>query len=158
MAVKQLLKQALGPETKLCHDEHGAPVLPEHPGIYISISHSTNICCIVTSDHPIGIDIEAPRQQLLRIAHKFLTANERETYEKLTATNTPADEILNFLVKLWTAKEATFKAASIPDLVVSEIDVSPDFSSSETRGIKFTITYSVLPCDETIAIAIPVKQ
>lgn len=154
MAVKQLLTQALGEDTELRHDEYGAPFLPIHPELHISISHSTERCVLVTSAMPIGVDIEAPRPQLMRIAHKYLTPNEKSIYEQLR-TNTSAEECLDFLLKLWTAKEATFKAASIHDLVVSEIGVAPDLSTAIARNHRFSLIFPSLSTNETIAIATP---
>ncbi|MCM1140100.1 MAG: 4'-phosphopantetheinyl transferase superfamily protein [Duncaniella sp.] len=154
LAVKQLLTQALGQEARLNHDAHGSPFLPDYPEFHISISHSTNHCILVTSDLRIGTDIESRRPQLMRIAHKFLTPNEKSIYEALQAKS-PGEGTLDFLLKLWTAKEATFKAAAIPDLVVSEIDIDRNCTTATARGHKFSLFYPTTPFDETIAVAIP---
>lgn len=67
---------------------------------HISLSHTEHLIAAALDLHaPIGIDLETPRPQLLRIAHKFLSP------EELSAAG--ADQ--NLLCKYWTAKEAIYK-------------------------------------------------
>lgn len=131
--VAHLINEAFGPGARLSHDENGRPYLEGIPGIYISISHSAEECLLAVSNRPVGIDIEAPREQLQRIAAKFLTPAEQ--------SRGPHD--IGVLLRYWTAKEAVFKCADIPSLVISEIELTPDLSHATARMEQYEITYIV---------------
>lgn len=141
-AVAHLILEAFGPEARLTHDRHGRPYLEDEPSVYISISHSAEECLLAVSDRPVGIDIETPRGQLQRIAGKFLTPSE--------LSRGPHD--LGTLLRYWTAKEAAFKCAGIPSLVISEIELSPDLSHATARTEQYAITYIITP-ESVTAIA-----
>tara|TARA_R110000868_G_scaffold33983_2_gene123027 strand:- start:493 stop:1107 length:615 start_codon:yes stop_codon:yes gene_type:complete len=80
-------------------DECGKPHL-ENSQCHISISHSyPYVVCMVDQQQPCGIDIEAPREKLLRIKHKFLSQEEQ---------NQVAIKI-DLLCQYWCAKEALYK-------------------------------------------------
>ncbi len=67
---------------------------------HISLSHAEHL--VVAALHftsPIGIDLEKPREQLQRIAPKFLSPAEQEETK----------EDLNLLCQYWSAKEAVYK-------------------------------------------------
>lgn len=99
LALKTLLdKHGLSP-FNIVKDEFGKPHLAQSD-IGISISHTKNYgAAIINTRGPAGIDIEFPRDQIQRIAHKFLHADEKlwvqEDMEKLTW--------------IWSAKEALYK-------------------------------------------------
>lgn len=82
------------------------PYLP-YEQYHFSISHSGNYAAaIVSSSQRVGIDIEIPRATVLKIAHKFLSQNERNEFQvssELTFYN------LQLLTLLWCTKEAMFK-------------------------------------------------
>ncbi len=123
-----------------------------HPDLRISISHSTNHCLLAVGNSPhinIGVDIESPRPQLLRVAQRFLTPAEEDS------ANLCCDETLKLglLLKYWTAKEAVYKAALTPGLALKEIHITPDFTSAQARGSKFSLFWHSLPAGETIALA-----
>lgn len=141
-AVAQLIREAFGPEAKLTHDENGRPYLEGATDIHISISHSAEECLLAVSNRPVGIDIETPREQLQRIAAKFLTPAEY--------SRGPHD--IGVLLRYWTAKEAVFKCSGMPSLVISEIELSPDLSYATARTDQYTITYIVTP-ESVTAIA-----
>lgn len=153
MAVNGLIKEAFGDavsdDLKVGHDPNGAPHIEGRPDIHISISHSIDTCVLAVSDEPIGIDIETARQQLRRVAAKFLTPEEHTRYSDIT----DEDSGMAFLLKAWTAKEAVFKAALIPDLVLSDISLASDLNQAESRNRKFTIHYPQASTDEVIAVA-----
>ena len=44
------------------------------------------------------------------------------------------------LLKMWTAKEAVFKCASVSDLVISEIEVSATMDYASARGIRYAVS------------------
>jgi len=97
------------------------PFLPDEQ-YHFSISHCGDYAAaIVSSDHRVGIDIEIPTAKVLKIAHKFLSEEEREMFNvQLTAssiqhsqldqlTNEPINQLTPHLTLLWSSKEAIFK-------------------------------------------------
>lgn len=65
--------------------------------VYFSLSHSNNIVAVGISDNPIGVDVEAVSEKILKIKSKF----------------NPADDVANLLEYLtveWTKKESLYKA------------------------------------------------
>ncbi len=103
-AVMALLRHALGPDVELAHREDGAPLLPGHPGLFVSISHSRNYAAVVLAPYPVGTDVEEPREQLLRVAPRVLSDRELASCRKLP-------EVL----RAWTLKEALYKLHPGPE-------------------------------------------
>lgn len=139
LAGRAIVRHALG--IGLQHDQYGAPTVPL-ADTRISLSHARDLIALAISDTPVGIDIEFPRRQLLRVATKFLTANELPRYVTLPR-----------LLEAWTAKEAVFKAAGHPDMTISEVEMTDD-TTATARGRRYDITF--LPHgDATVAVATP---
>lgn len=139
LAGRAIVRHTLG--IGLQHDPYGAPTVPL-AGTCISLSHARDLIALAVSDTPVGIDIEFPRRQLLRVATKFLTANELPRYVTLPR-----------LLEAWTAKEAVFKAAGHPDMTISEVEMTDD-TTATARGRRYDITF--LPHgDATVAVAAP---
>lgn len=151
-AVSALIAEAFGPDTILGHTPEGAPLIVGQPDTKISISHSGTACILAVSRAHhinIGVDIESPRRQLLKVAPRILS-----TTEKQLADATPdEDSLLQILLKLWTAKEAVYKAALSPGLPLAEIAVAPTFTSATARGTEFSLTFRSLPDGQQIAVA-----
>ena len=91
-------------------DAFGKPHLKKTP-LHISIAHCFPLAVgAIHQHHSIGIDIERPRQKLLRIRDRFL--NEKE-----------AEEVgmdLEKLCKFWTAKEVLYKIYGRKKLIFKE--------------------------------------
>lgn len=99
---------------------------PKLSGAYCSLSHSQRYAVSVKGEMPIGVDIEAYREQIVRIAAKFVHPNEQ-------ASIFPENQIA-LLTRLWTAKEAVYKAMHHPGLAfATQIEVAP-FSLGDTSG------------------------
>ncbi|MGL1885805.1 MAG: 4'-phosphopantetheinyl transferase superfamily protein [Reichenbachiella sp.] len=80
-------------------DKHGKPHLinSDH---YISISHSyPYVACMLHLDKPCGIDIESPREQLVRIKNKYLNPEELVICQ----------DNIDTLCQYWCAKETVYK-------------------------------------------------
>jgi 4'-phosphopantetheinyl transferase len=93
---------------EFARSEQGKPYLINSPSpLYFNLSHSGNFAVLaVTTLGEIGIDIEAIRpRKYLAIAERYYHANE---LQQLLATPEAEREPLFF--KLWTLKEAFFKA------------------------------------------------
>lgn len=113
-ASAKMIMKAFGVEASLTHDEEGRPLVSGacFNGM-ISISHSVDQCVLAvtrSTEASIGIDTEVWRDQLRRVAPKFLSAEEIEVYTSPTQ-----------LLLAWTTKEAVYKAACTPGLPLKEI-------------------------------------
>jgi phosphopantetheinyl transferase len=104
--------------------------------------------------HPtlrIGIDVERPRQQLIKVQHKYLNNNEMTILHNIEE-----------LLWAWTAKEAVYKAAGIPGLELASIalqlpvhgNASAEISDGHGALRKFAL-YSRFHNDIMTTIAIP---
>lgn len=76
----------------------GKPYLPEHPQLHFSLSHAGDWAVCAVGDAPLGVDVEQPRCTM-KIAKRFFSPDEL-----------PETEDKDFLLRLWTAKEAFVKA------------------------------------------------
>jgi phosphopantetheinyl transferase len=107
----------------LTTNEEGAPQLPEG---FCSLSHSDRYATAVFAKEKVGIDVEAYRPKIFRIAKKFTHQNELTFLKNL-------DQI-KALTRLWTAKEAIYKALKKAGLSFSEqIEVMP-FDLNDPSG------------------------
>lgn len=87
------------------------------PPPYISLSHSFPFAAaMLSSNQPIGLDIEKPTSKLLRIAAKYLTPTE------IVDCNADLEKHCIY----WSAKEAIYKAyAHSQSLDLSSIQIHP---------------------------------
>jgi len=115
LATRTLLRKVLAFYTGLpsgslefARREQGKPYLTNAPSpIYFNLSHSSNFAALaVSAQAEIGIDIETIRpRNFLAIAERYYHADE---LKQLLETAEAEQEQLFF--KLWTLKEAFFKA------------------------------------------------
>ncbi|MEQ6119706.1 4'-phosphopantetheinyl transferase superfamily protein [Reichenbachiella sp. MALMAid0571] len=103
LASRILMRKLCGflevPYEGMWKDDCGKPYLLNNDH-HISISHSfPYVICMLDKKHPCGIDIEAPKDKLLRIKHKFLSQTEQDH----VAQN------VDLLCQYWCAKEALYK-------------------------------------------------
>jgi len=114
-ATSRLVAMALGAGARLAHRDDGAPYIDGCTSLHISITHARDIAALAVSCmQPVGIDIEYPRPQLLRVARRFLTPDE---YSRIILHPGSHDSLLtalNSLTQAWTLKEARFKAMPHP--------------------------------------------
>ena len=91
-------------------DQFGKPHL-SFDGVEISISHAKNFGAAAYSlNGPIGIDIEHDRDQITRIAHKFLHPTEKPW----------AANQVDKLTQIWCAKEALYKLHGRTQLIFAD--------------------------------------
>lgn len=101
----------------------GAPELPQG---YCSLSHSNQYAIATFAAEPLGVDIENYRPKIQRIAKKFVHPEE--------AICLPENNQTPWLTRLWTAKEAIYKAMREPGLSLAQnINVAP-FSMKDNQG------------------------
>lgn len=102
-AASRLLYRLLGGETPLEHDAHGAPRLPLHPELAVSISHCrTAVAVAVSRRGPVGIDVESRRRVADGLVRRVCTEAEQAAVRE-------ADDPTMAFLRLWTAKEAVLK-------------------------------------------------
>ena len=100
------------PTASIALSDSSKPYLPDG-AFYFSISHSGSYAAaIVSRTSCVGIDIERPRQKVMKIIHKFLHKEEQCFFKLDPASiamqhNYPED--FNLPTVLWSAKEAMFK-------------------------------------------------
>lgn len=95
---------------QLKKNEYGRPYLHDC-GWHVSLSHAYPFAAAaVHPTRPVGIDLEQPRAQLLRIKHKFLSQEEQEW----------VGDDLRQLCLCWTAKEALYKLHGQPGLIFAK--------------------------------------
>lgn len=109
-AVMRLVARVFGPDARYLHHPDGAPYV-DCADRDISVSHGARRALLAVSRRgSVGVDIEQWRPQLQRVSSRFLSPDEQTRY------TTPEQ-----LLQAWTAKEAVFKAARIPGLVLADI-------------------------------------
>ena len=97
LTTRKLLQEIGLSDSDISYREDGAPVIKSG---FISISHTSEFVAIIVGDKRVGVDVERNRQQIFRIAHKFVNSDE----EKLFDTSS-----LEILSVIWNIKEAMFK-------------------------------------------------
>ena len=151
-ATVQIVTTLFGPGATVTHTPDGAPLLILPDGAQapeISISHSIRTVALAVgrAGRHIGIDIEQPRQQLVRVAARFLAPEE-------TAIHAASEENL---LRAWTAKEAAFKAAGIAGLTLADIRLDATASHAlipQWPSVEIRISHFPGPDGTFIALAI----
>lgn len=94
-----LLEKLMGKPVELCYTPVGKPYLANE-SCHISISHSHDkLVIVLNTETTTGVDIELIRDKVLRIKHKFLSAEELKD----------AGEDAEKLIIYWACKEALYK-------------------------------------------------
>jgi phosphopantetheinyl transferase len=129
LSIRHLLALEGYQDKDLFYDSLGKPHLRD--GTYISITHSfTFTGIIVSTELPVGIDIEKQREKILKIAHKFTPIEE---YGSLSDSK----KMIRKLTVVWGAKESIYKISSILGLsFLNNINIE-DFTmeAGETTGV-----------------------
>lgn len=85
-----------------------------------SISHSGDMLAVAVSRDPVGLDVEPVAGVLTdAMAHRILTEAEKVEYAQLDATQQQ-----EYLVQMWTAKEAIFKSHQVDSFAPDQIETA----------------------------------
>lgn len=123
LAVRAALVHLGKPLSDLTTDALGAPILLHN---HCSFTHTPDYAAVLVDKSPVGIDMEYYRSKIKRIATKFVHTNERPFV--------PENDQIQWLTRLWTAKEALYKAVKKPGLSLhQQIEVTP-FSMEDKKG------------------------
>lgn len=103
LSVRRALKELMyGEEKRIVYDRYGKPSIDEPDAPYISFSHTKHYVAVITSDVPVGIDIERRGDRVQRVVPQFLTPDE------VTVLSLTPDIDLAFHLA-WSGKESAFK-------------------------------------------------
>lgn len=143
-AALRLLCSLVGEEVIVEHDAKGAPFLPDHPELSVSISHCRKAVAVaVSQEGRVGVDVECRRRIGVGLMERVCTA------EELDAVRADADPTMAFL-QLWTRKEAALKmrgtgiqgfgsivdALAAKDVAVEDVETHlPDVVVSLATGV-----------------------
>jgi len=105
IGVRQLRNKMI-PGHQIIYLPSGKPTLRES-NCQISISHSEQTICLGISKLNIGVDIEVPKDRILRITSKFCSKEEANYFNK---------QCIHDMTLLWTLKEAAYKKFDSPGL------------------------------------------
>ncbi|WP_298996755.1 4'-phosphopantetheinyl transferase superfamily protein [uncultured Tenacibaculum sp.] len=128
LSVRHLLKEIGYTDNDLVYDEYGKPHLKD--GNFISITHSFIFSAIIIStEQPVGIDIEMQRDKIVKIAHKFTPIEEYKSIANHEA-------LVSKLTIVWGAKESLYKIYGKKKLLFLDNIYIEDFSfdTNETTG------------------------
>jgi phosphopantetheinyl transferase len=123
-AAHALLQDRGNPYEGIYKDSHGKPHLIETKG-QISVTHSyPYVAVIYHEDETVGIDLELPREKILKISPKFLSDSELEN----------AGQDVKKTTIYWSAKESLFKLHGRKFVIfIENLAISP--FSIEKEGI-----------------------
>jgi len=144
LAVRKLLENE-DPELTIEYDLKGKPFLNKQKGI--SVSHSNEMVAIgISNETYFGIDIQHKTDKIFKIKSKFLSKNEGKFLGKT--------DNMEFLIKVWSAKESIFKALGKEGVSFSndiEIDTINDkdlfragYYKKDNIKIKFDLDFSFI--------------
>lgn len=133
-AAYRLLGELIGDAVVVEHDDRGAPYLPGHPELSVSISHCRRAVAVaVSSEGRVGIDVECRRRVGEDLMKRVCTVDE------LAAVLASADPTMAFL-QLWTRKEAVLKMRGTGiQGFGSMVDALKDCRDTACRVRQFTV-------------------
>lgn len=102
IGTRHLLNYMLADTVTITKSDHGRPMIEEFPDLHLSLSHSGDSTAIMLSKRHerIGIDIQIHRENITKLALKFMTPTE-------VASTSMAQQHY-----YWGIKESVFKAWS----------------------------------------------
>ena len=101
-------------------------------GLHVSMTHSGDICALIVSNVPVGIDVEKIRQVKGFENPERICASEKEI-DMLMPDQQPS---LEQYIKLWTMKESVFKASGAKSFNPSKTDISMHLQDIKLRTIE----------------------
>ena len=124
LAVRKILHLE-NPSYKIRYDESGKPSI--NSDLNISISHSNLIAGIVFSGfNQTAIDIEDKESKIINIQNKFLNESEKLKDEYQSD--------VDYLTKIWTAKESIYKALGIKGISFSDDIIIKNIKKNKGYG------------------------
>lgn len=129
-AVMAIVRGLFGADAAVGHRQDGSPVLECEDAPEVSVSHCRTMAVLaVGASARIGVDVEEWREQLRRVAPRFLSEEEKSLVQSDDA-----------LLRAWTVKEAVYKAANRPGLSLADILWHGD--EALACGRRFRLTFA----------------
>jgi phosphopantetheinyl transferase len=142
LATRFLLKQLYQdfPIGSIVINEAGKPILPAQD-LQFNLTHTTELAAAIISDlKAVGIDAEKIDKRVLKIEHKFLNSEERESLISLTEI-----EKISRLTLYWTIKEAVYKWWGRGGIdFANDILIEPSNLTLENTTVRFAQTGEIL--------------
>ena len=133
LAVNFILRQLFKKDISLQYLASGKPFINE--STHLSISHSHGFIAIAIGDINVGIDIERPSEKLVKLSERFLSKNEKITFDLH-----PSKELA---CKLWGSKESILKCIGDKNIDYRE-DINLNCSQLQigfANGLSFRILH-----------------
>lgn len=118
-----------GTSAEIAYLPCGRPLLRSHDPLSqhrsyqtISISHTRGYVAILFGNHPVGIDVEYKSEHAYKIASRFLSDDELQSFLDSVIDNTVRQ---NIATMLWSAKEAAYKFAQSDEVTVLDVALTP---------------------------------
>lgn len=148
LAVRVLLNEVLGEKKSIAYETNGKPYISDHSW-QISVTHTGSYAAIVLHKTArLGIDIERIADRVVRVKHKFLSADELAFVDEKAAKTQ--------LALMWSAKEALYKIMQQTEVDFIENMIIDPFKpylegtmhaheTKTTNAETFTLDYRVFP-------------
>ena len=109
LAVRLLIREIIGDNVSLLHEDNGRPILSN--GVNIGISHTRGFAVIIVSpSKKVSVDIEYIDSRVVRIKDKFMRSDEQ------------ANSLIDYLIH-WCTKETLYKLFSDDRLSYNEMQL-----------------------------------
>lgn len=117
LSVRAALSHICEEPPQIEYSPKGAPKIPGYSGL--SLSHTANFAvALISKEFKVGVDLEAYRPQMTKLAPRFLSKQEMHGLED--------GSDLKRIAAFWCAKEAIIKLKDAPELDLREaIRISP---------------------------------
>lgn len=130
LGTRMLMKLFL-PDVELLFQTNGKPYLSDER--HISVSHNGDMCGIVVSDKPVGLDIQENNTKLNKISLRFCSPRERSDAAE-------SGDSLTYISILWAVKEAVFKTFGEhvdfdKDIAVRKFTIGDDLIMADYSGV-----------------------
>lgn len=140
-ATRHLVNELCGSYTTVLKDEYNKPYLSNGP--QLSLTHTANYAGAIISKQIVGIDLEALRPKVERIAHKFLRPDEIAAI--------PEAEKMEKLILYWSAKEALYKLHGRKQLeFITQLLIDPFTLQQQGTLIARIIANDIAPDNLTV--------
>ncbi len=132
LSVRVLLKELLGREIRILHEDSGKPYLAD--GTYhVSISHTKGYAAVALHrEREVGIDIEQVAERVRKVTSRFVREDELPQLEQ----DAPMVQLQKLLI-VWSAKETLFKVLNCREVdFLEHLHIFPFICHPEGGGME----------------------
>ena len=121
LAIRNIFKLLSIEDNEVKYDQVGKPIFSQNK--ILSISHSGNYATVITSDNPVGIDIEKISDKAMKIKQKFLHIE----------LNYPLELNNKISLVYWNIKESIYKAVGITGIDFKKNILAPPLDTTSSK-------------------------